>query len=1011
MVRVIPVHNFQSQTRGQIDEPTATCTVNFLGQDLLLLALTSHCIKVHSLSGTESKLLTIFPTVDMVKQLLHCDKGNYVATLEKKLSRDGTSNYFVRVYVNWEMSSNQNQAMRARIAGRVTPSFNRSLHSFEMIELPLNCQPTQIACCQTTGNLLVVMGNNAVIHKLKVETHQLSKHKFLDFEIRPWSLKFSFQPSHIEIAEEFISIMNSFNFMLFKLTNRLNDSTNLHGAMEKKDQINCQNKKRTNQNNINIPFRKELTDDERTNKFIDFTKSVSNESSHIDWDQLIFKEPDKCHKFESPNSRSENFFITLPLIRSKQLEVFHSLDSPIIPVPEMSATIITKSNMESCSENFSIKHLLRLKIPELAQHNGAEYFTCSILRSRYYRTESFSSKIKKSLLRSKKYNVFNGVTCLICTVQEGYLYHFSPQCSTEVSTTFKSCTIYPFTSPVSHVALENTALHALTEAGLESYTLKFPDNSSMNSDQKLGNRLNGKSNDELESVLLIGLRPFLGVRKLLHASKCLVLLASDHDIWTYNSLSLPNPEDVYNDILNAAYNHRESSPKTYKRLLGEAFSILKTGKDIFFYSSDAAYSSNIDTAFHQRLENLFKQSCALLGDFHILSESPTLWNLSVHYYKTAGLNAPQVLDRKYINRASGLVTYLSEILLNLQSGAEADALFQKHNVVSILGNAEAEDLIKLILASPVLREYATEKLISLLLTFEQTDSCLFALVLLYTQADKQNQAEKILVPISNSFINEITLTYWSWLFDGTNSNNENIIPTFSEYAEILMKKKVEIFAKILGKLVEQHVVTLHQVIQIFLEYLPTRVGRDGRCAGMALQLFLETYLQQFYEDCDSEIQRKSSNHNKNQIHNDNLAVCEGFKFLIRSYLVELAQASSNFKESIENEGTILFENSRPSLYNCPELYGEKKKYKNEGEKVIIQPKILKLQALLASGHVPNECYQEVDQFLQSQNVEGSFSFKILCEKDTEKGIQLLTNNCPQVLLHYAKVRSLLQVFT
>lgn len=43
------------------------------------------------------------------------------------------------------------QPMRARIAGRVTPTTNQSeLGSLEMIEIPVKRNPTAIACCQVS---------------------------------------------------------------------------------------------------------------------------------------------------------------------------------------------------------------------------------------------------------------------------------------------------------------------------------------------------------------------------------------------------------------------------------------------------------------------------------------------------------------------------------------------------------------------------------------------------------------------------------------------------------------------------------------------------------------------------------------------------------------------------------------------------------------------------------------------------------------------------------------------
>ncbi|XP_024941823.1 uncharacterized protein LOC112494509 isoform X3 [Cephus cinctus] len=84
MVRVIPVHNFLGQSVAQIDEPTAFCTANESANELLFLALRTHCIEVYLLNNPDLKRLTTFPTVDLAEYILHCAKGEYIATMEAK---------------------------------------------------------------------------------------------------------------------------------------------------------------------------------------------------------------------------------------------------------------------------------------------------------------------------------------------------------------------------------------------------------------------------------------------------------------------------------------------------------------------------------------------------------------------------------------------------------------------------------------------------------------------------------------------------------------------------------------------------------------------------------------------------------------------------------------------------------------------------------------------------------------------------------------------------------------
>ncbi|KAJ8982040.1 hypothetical protein NQ317_001734 [Molorchus minor] len=152
MVRVISVHHFASQHIQTVEQPTA-CVV--APPNRLLLALLNNCVEVRDL-GNESDVLFSFPTVDEVIQIVHCQNGDYVATLETKFNRQNKETNFVRVYINWDSIATLQQSkmtssgvslgssecgmvqpMRARIAGRVTPTTNQSeLGSLEMIEIP-----------------------------------------------------------------------------------------------------------------------------------------------------------------------------------------------------------------------------------------------------------------------------------------------------------------------------------------------------------------------------------------------------------------------------------------------------------------------------------------------------------------------------------------------------------------------------------------------------------------------------------------------------------------------------------------------------------------------------------------------------------------------------------------------------------------------------------------------------------------------------------------------------------
>lgn len=1078
MVRVITVHNFLGQNVTQIEEPMAMCTATSQEQEMLLLALPTHCVEVWELMNSDIKLRTVFPTVDMINQMVHCAKGDYIVTLESKYLRDTASNNhanratsnFVRIYVNWAVAKDQSQPMRARIAGRVTPSLNRPLNSLEMIELPLSMQPTLIACCQCTGNLLVASGNSAILHEFKIETQQVSKMKFIDFEPRPWSLGFTFIPTRMEIMEDFIAIMDNTNLSVFRLTNSMyedidqlssltstsssvdktsistdsslienssslgNDDISLQGTNVKHKSINQDCQYATPENNETVVTNVKSKDKKHKgtkrstwykSEVGDFNKTkTSNNKNYIDWEHLICNEKNEMQRLIAQgiiDPSSQPLTVNLPLISLERAGPGHALSPFILNSADIKIFIKTTSPDVGWSENYMIKNLLCLKINSgnnNAKVDGiSEIFKCLVLKPLYMKRECNTTGVKKSMLRSDKYRYLQGISCLVCTMQEGYLYHFSATNSGSLDAT--CLTTYPFTAPIHHVALEHTILHALTEAGLESYTLRLSHHIAKLSNSTDGVKVTCPS--IVEPVSLIGLRPFLGIQKLLHTRNYIILLAKADSSWTMYSLNLPKFENIYFDILNAARSHKSSSPSTYRHLLGEAHALIRLAKDISYDGMDNEEFDDATQKNDLKLKNLYNQSCALLADYYIRSEIESDWDLCIPYYKMSGLKPSEVLSRKSSQDAPGLLTFLTDALVTMKSGSEADALFQGYNIIEIICKLEKEDLLKLIFSSPVLREYATEKLINLLLTHETDDIIKLALALLYIQADKQEQAEKALEPVSIRCIKQIVLEHWELLFDVTAVKKRSpMIATFSDFAGTLMLIKNITFADILIQIIEDEgALSLHQIIQVFLEYLPSRVGRDGHNAAAALQVFLEKYLHNYFSS--KFMTEWPSTINKNQIRSD-FALIEAFKLLVRSYLGKLTQTRVYKTDSIDDQEEndkeyFMFAKYRPNYLNKMPPYAKDyqkilnmndfknlENYNNTSETEKIIPKeLFKLQSILSCEFLPVECLHEVKQFLETQNIDGSLSLKTLCIQNTEEVTTILMDSCPQAIVQYAKV--------
>lgn len=163
--------------------------------------------------------------------------GDFVATLETKFNRQNKDINFVRVYINWDsvaalqqskMTSSgvslgssecgMVQPMRARIAGRVTPTTNQSeLGSLEMIEIPVKRNPNYIECCQVSGNLFILSNRIINVYKFQVKTHDISRMRFIDFEEMGFCLEVAFFPQQMAVCENYVACMNRDSMHLFKL--------------------------------------------------------------------------------------------------------------------------------------------------------------------------------------------------------------------------------------------------------------------------------------------------------------------------------------------------------------------------------------------------------------------------------------------------------------------------------------------------------------------------------------------------------------------------------------------------------------------------------------------------------------------------------------------------------------------------------------------------------------------------------------------------------------------------
>nr|XP_023016560.1 uncharacterized protein LOC111505899 [Leptinotarsa decemlineata] len=1069
MVRVISVHHFANQNIQVLEQPTA-CTI--APPNRLLSALLSNCVEVRDLSN-ESEVMFSFPTVDEVIQIVHCLNGDYVATLETKFNRQNKEINFVRIYINWDSVATLQQSkmtssgislgssecgmvqpMRARIAGRVTPTTNQSeLGSLEMVEIPVKRNPKFIDCCQTSGNLLILSNTVINLYSFQIKTHDISKMRFIDFEELPLLIELSFSPFHIAFCENYIACMNKDTLHFFKI---------IEHQGQDNEELNSSNETEFN-----------------------FIHSIDGP---IDYKKILTE--------EKLNSSRDKVTVNLPTI-VKENSLIHKSSPFTYSDKDVKSTIRLSSPLENKFQNYKIENLIQLKlIPiliESAQRQVTEEFKSMILKPLYI-DQSLNRTTEKStnhVLRSNFSKCLNSVLCIIATQQEGYLYHFD---DIEPCIDRDNClAIYPFTAPVFKLVMEDHFLHALTETGLESYTLRYGHQMCRNFDTV--DDINVACPSITDSICLVGLRPFLGVEQILLSENYMVLLAnsetspahsassnssSNVSFLTLYNLELPSPKMVFNDISIVANVHRFTSVQTYCQLMSEAHMVLRM---VLLLKKWTMSDENVRLILPSNTKNddvieTYRISCALLGDHYIMCNNEDEYSLAIPYYKMARILPIEVLKRvKKIQEQSGnqstkgLMHYLKKILLEVKVGSDADKIFgtnSKENlsesILDLLENHCYRDLPNLILKSKIIREYSTDKLISILTEklsedFPKIVEKHLALTILYIQKCNMNKAREYLEKISKDCIYNLVLENYDLLFETTYSvkNRNKGVMTFSELTILLISVCPELLSSIFVSLmINKKVINLNRIIKVFLEYLPSSISNDSNSASLVLQKTLETYFEQYFS--------KPENIDLSKIIYERGA-CEAMKLLVRSYLSQL-QILQLREESMKKEGNSFSHNNKEDKdvfedgnddnnkdrhqeklgYNrINQTYFEEQIKKHEGSYLFsslryeyldkMQPFQLeicsklyeacidnypvtaqcsaneeadlilkKLQALLCSQVVPKQVITEVNGYLSvNENLRGNESLQSII-MGTNDAILLLIDACPQCLLQFGKDR-------
>lgn len=529
-----------------------------------------------------------------------------------------------RVYTNWwsvdPISGCYNTSIRARIADKTTPSTTG--HCLEVIELLTRDTPRQIAVCQVTGNICVATDAAGLLfYQFQSCVSDSSKHPYIDFKELPFGVDLDFVADHVAMTEHCVAAGNGEFTVVFRVSEALDGA----GASHSDDALSATSL--TTSESISGA-------DESNGRRLEKQRRATGAGIDLelcqleDWDVRLTSTMDG----KTPDLRKSSLSEYRPIHIDMECHL-----------RQLSAT----------GGLFTLKPLLRIR-----QRDVRDPFKCMSLKPIYMerrKSDEPETEVKVNPLKSTPTKLM-GIVILVATANDGYVYQFSNN-DKWVTEDGHFIATYPFTSPVVEVQLHDYVLHALTDRGIETYTLRTGHkvfSSCFEYDLR-------DATDPIEAcprledpICLIGLRPFLGVRRLHCTDKTLVLMATvaGDTVWTIYSLRLPKPEDLYADFIALAEQHRTDSPGTYVHLLNEAHMIVRTAVEFLQIQRNGeaailrAYASN-------ECSTVYTESCRRLADFCVMSTSREEYCQAFPYYTMGGVGICEVHDRVLEQRKQG----------------------------------------------------------------------------------------------------------------------------------------------------------------------------------------------------------------------------------------------------------------------------------------------------------------------------------------------------------------------
>ncbi|XP_027229784.1 BLOC-2 complex member HPS3 isoform X1 [Penaeus vannamei] len=1019
MVRVISVHHFTRQDVAGLEHAGGRGVSR--GKFDILLVGGEHKVDVRDLK-LGGVLNGSFPTVDLVQQLAYCETGNYVCTLETKPARHGGDHRYVRVYLNWDQD-NTNQPMRARIAGRVTPSSQSGVANLEMVEIPLRKPAEYIACCQSTGNIAVSCGISVTIFRFCHKTHDISKLKFIDFE-ELIELDMSFIVKEVAISEDLIGCVSESEAHIFQVTinsHLLKASSEEKETKPQEKRSKSRSKSKTRSasrspgRSIDSLSSSSRLRGKRSSPKEESMSVIRNSEDYVDLSELTWV-PTLSYGRKKP-SEDQRILLFPSLVGAAHCGPLAEPGEIIGPInssrcSNVRVKLVSGSSAQKVPQNvFEAVTLIHRR----ADHNNDPDIPFSNLKVMAVYDAEAGKKGGASTPRRASHPLLPqgsarkvGASIFLTTPHVGQLYHVTLSDDPFGHSVVRGG-VFSYTAPVYSVALEPSLLHALTLTGLETYTLRPHPHVVVSHLPEDLNMIVPPHWEE--TVCLVGLRPFLNVESLTLTDSCLALIAANNEggdkSHTVYSLHLPSAASLYKEMVRVGRSHRSASPSTYLHLLLEAHLVLTTALQHEVPTEDEA---------EEDLYSLLQDSSALLGDYYAQCENEAEWRQATQYYQVSSLSPDAVIERLELT-CPGLVAVISSLLLHPNTPSLTAA--QANCVLEMLEKIAPEKVSTIILKSTCFTEYKKDKVLSIIKqelskTNEPRPTDVLALALVFLDRGSPEQVSTVLASLRAYQLVVALLQHSRLLFTVEDGSTR-----LSPLAQVLAEHKKEVFTEVFVSLIGEGSLTLNAFVDAFIAVYPIMsCGPECNTHSLRLRDFLEKFFLEYAHNAEITDQRERYD--------------RAITVLVSLYLASLMGAFGdktkedpnwcdqraalkelyaprpvflnllppfNVQKKIEKEES---QSDKPEGQSSPGQEEEEEEEEGSGNLSSSSLHLVVLQSLLSSDLPSAEDRNNVLKFVTSNpEALGAQSLRILC-LDPQKQLEYILSEFPPVLLQYGK---------